>query len=138
MQGGQGRGTLHVAEATLKHGRELRLQPFNRYREKLGLKPYTSFEELTGILELSIGNRSSPAFTNERFEFLPFYRNALPPPTGEREIAAGLKELYGDIDALEFYVGLMLEKKREKQLFGSTVTELGAPYSLKGTQTCVL
>ncbi|XP_039264230.2 prostaglandin G/H synthase 2-like [Styela clava] len=52
--------------------------------------------------------------------------------TGEKEMAAELEELYGDIDALEFYVGLVLEKRRDRQLFGETLATMGAPYSLKG------
>lgn len=47
-------------------------------------------------------------------------------------MAAELRELYYDIDAVELYTGLILEKRRSKQLFGETLTEMGAPYSLKG------
>lgn len=47
-------------------------------------------------------------------------------------MAAELRELYKDIDAVELYTGLILEKRRSKQLFGETLTEMGAPYSLKG------
>lgn len=52
--------------------------------------------------------------------------------TGEEEIAAELQELYGDIDALEYYVGLMLEKTRHGAVFGESMVEMGAPFSLKG------
>uniref|UniRef100_H2ZG05 prostaglandin-endoperoxide synthase n=1 Tax=Ciona savignyi TaxID=51511 RepID=H2ZG05_CIOSA len=52
--------------------------------------------------------------------------------TGEKQMASELKELYGDIDAMEYYVGIMLEKRRIPQLFGETLTEMGSPYSLKG------
>jgi len=51
---------------------------------------------------------------------------------GEKIMAGELEKLYGDIDALELYVGLMMEKRRYKQLFGETLTEMGSPYSLKG------
>lgn len=47
-------------------------------------------------------------------------------------MAAELREIYKDIEALELYNGLILEKRRHKQLFGETLTEMGAPYSLKG------
>ena len=47
-------------------------------------------------------------------------------------MAAELRKLYKDIDALELYPGFMLEKRRVNQLFGETLTEIGAPYSLKG------
>ncbi|XP_011479871.1 prostaglandin G/H synthase 1 [Oryzias latipes] len=48
------------------------------------------------------------------------------------EIAQTLEELYGDIDALEFYPGLMLEKTRPGAIFGESMVEMGAPFSLKG------
>jgi hypothetical protein len=43
-----------------------------------------------------------------------------------------LEEIYGDIDAVEFYVGIVVEKTRPKAIFGSTVIELGGPFSVKG------
>nr|KAF6434259.1 prostaglandin-endoperoxide synthase 1 [Molossus molossus] len=89
---------LHVAIDLIKESRELRLQPFNEYRKRFGMKPYTSFEEFTG----------------------------------EKEMAAELEELYGDIDALEFYPGLLLEKCHPNSIFGESMIEIGAPFSLKG------
>nr|XP_048288232.1 prostaglandin G/H synthase 1 isoform X1 [Myodes glareolus] len=89
---------LHVAMDVIKESREMRLQPFNEYRKRFGLKPYTSFQELTG----------------------------------EKEMAAELEELYGDIDALEFYPGLILEKCQPNSIFGESMIEIGAPFSLKG------
>lgn len=87
-----------VAEGVIKESRQLRLQPFNEYRKKFNLKPYTSFLEFTG---------------NE-------------------ETARELEELYGDIDALEFYPALMIEKTRPGAIFGQSMVEMGAPFSLKG------
>lgn len=55
-----------------------------------------------------------------------------PPPTGEEEMARELEELYGHIDALEFYPGLMLEKTPPYAIFGESMVEMGAPFSLKG------
>lgn len=89
---------LHVAVEVIKESRELRLQPFNEYRKRFGMKPYTSFQEFTG----------------------------------EKEMAAELEELYGDIDALEFYPGLLLEKCHPNSIFGESMIEIGAPFSLKG------
>ncbi|XP_067165411.1 prostaglandin G/H synthase 1 isoform X2 [Apteryx mantelli] len=89
---------LKVAVGVIKESRQLRLQPFNEYRKRFGMKPYKSFQELTG----------------------------------EEEKAAELEELYGDIDALEFYVGLLLEKPQPDSLFGESMVEIGAPFSLKG------
>ncbi|NWR64611.1 PGH1 synthase, partial [Bucorvus abyssinicus] len=89
---------LKVAVGVIKESRELRLQPFNEYRKRFGMKPYKSFQELTG----------------------------------EEEKAAELEELYGDIDALEFYPGLLLEKPQPNGIFGESMVEIGAPFSLKG------
>uniref|UniRef100_A0A2K5DU15 Prostaglandin G/H synthase 1 n=1 Tax=Aotus nancymaae TaxID=37293 RepID=A0A2K5DU15_AOTNA len=89
---------LHVAVDVIRESRELRLQPFNEYRKRFRMKPYTSFQELVG----------------------------------EREMAAELEELYGDIDALEFYPGLLLEKCHPNSIFGESMIEIGAPFSLKG------
>ena len=50
---------LHVAVNAIKESRELRLQPFNEYRKRFGMKPYTSFQELTGE-QLLPGHDSCP------------------------------------------------------------------------------
>lgn len=39
---------LHVAVGVIQESRQLRLQPFNEYRKRFGMKPYKSFQELTG------------------------------------------------------------------------------------------
>ena len=52
--------------------------------------------------------------------------------SGDEEIARELKELYGDINAVEFYTGIVTEKTRNKAIFGSTVIELGGPFSVTG------
>ncbi|XP_076586982.1 prostaglandin G/H synthase 1-like [Chaetodon auriga] len=52
--------------------------------------------------------------------------------TDDLEMAKGLEELYGNIDALEFYPGLLLEKARPGAMFGESMVEIGVPFSLKG------
>ncbi|XP_063043551.1 prostaglandin G/H synthase 1 isoform X2 [Engraulis encrasicolus] len=52
--------------------------------------------------------------------------------TENEEMAQELEEMYGDIDALEFYPGLLLEKTRPGAIFGESMVEMGAPFSLKG------
>ncbi|XP_020561319.1 prostaglandin G/H synthase 1 isoform X1 [Oryzias latipes] len=52
--------------------------------------------------------------------------------TDDKEMAEGLEELYGDVDALEFYPGVLLEKARANSIFGESMVEMGAPFSLKG------
>uniref|UniRef100_A0A8C4UR39 Prostaglandin G/H synthase 1 n=1 Tax=Falco tinnunculus TaxID=100819 RepID=A0A8C4UR39_FALTI len=39
---------LKVAIGVIKESRQLRLRPFNEYRKRFGMKPYRSFQELTG------------------------------------------------------------------------------------------
>ncbi|XP_062857295.1 prostaglandin G/H synthase 2 [Trichomycterus rosablanca] len=87
-----------VATKSLENGRQMRFQSLNSYRMRFNMKPYTSFEELTG----------------------------------EKEMAAELEELYGHVDAVELYSGLLVEKPRTNAIFGETIVEMGAPYSLKG------
>ncbi|KAM7018052.1 prostaglandin G/H synthase 1 [Tautogolabrus adspersus] len=89
---------LKVAEMVIRESRAARVRPFNEYRKKFNLKPYTSFYEFTG----------------------------------ETEMARGLEELYGDIDALELYTGVLLENTRSNGIFGESMVEMGAPFSLKG------
>lgn len=51
----------------------------------------------------------------------------------DEDIVHELEELYhGDINALEFYPGLLLEKTRPGAIFGESMVEMGAPFSLKG------
>ncbi|KAK3600354.1 hypothetical protein CHS0354_015951 [Potamilus streckersoni] len=52
--------------------------------------------------------------------------------TGDETLARDLEELYGDIDGMEFYVGLMVEKLRPRAIFGATIIEIGGPFSVKG------
>ncbi|XP_051893094.1 prostaglandin G/H synthase 1-like [Pristis pectinata] len=52
--------------------------------------------------------------------------------TGETEIAARLEKLYGHIDAMELYPALLLETPYENGIFGESIVEMGAPFSLKG------
>ncbi|XP_012943751.1 prostaglandin G/H synthase 1 [Aplysia californica] len=93
-----GAATQYVLRDAIKTGRELRIQPLNNYRKRFNLRPYTSFEDLTG----------------------------------ETKLAGELQKLYHDIDAVEFMVGMMVEKRRTRNLFGSTIVEVGAGYSVKG------
>ena len=51
---------------------------------------------------------------------------------GDEKIAKDLEELYKDIDSVEFYAGIVTEKTRSKAIFGSTVIELGGPFSVTG------
>ncbi|KAJ8270309.1 hypothetical protein GJAV_G00112790 [Gymnothorax javanicus] len=87
-----------VASNSIEHTRQMRYQSLNAYRKRFLMKPYSSFQDLTG----------------------------------ETEMAAILEELYGDVDAVELYPGLMVEKPRPNSVFGETMVEMGAPYSLKG------
>lgn len=39
---------MYVAISTIKHSRQMRYKSLNEYRKRFSLKPYGSFEELTG------------------------------------------------------------------------------------------
>nr|XP_033817250.1 prostaglandin G/H synthase 2 [Geotrypetes seraphini] len=87
-----------VAIASIEQSRQMRYQSMNEYRKRFQLKPFSSFQELTG----------------------------------EEEMATELEKLYGDIDAMELYAGLLVERPRPGAIFGETMVEMGAPFSLKG------
>ncbi|CAM9306527.1 unnamed protein product, partial [Lampetra planeri] len=89
---------LRVVEMVIRESRATRMQPFNEYRKRFNLKPYTSFHQFTD----------------------------------DEDMAKGLEEYYGDIDALEFYPGLILERTYPDGIFGESMIEIGAPFSLKG------
>lgn len=42
---------LNVAEMVIRESRATRIRPFNEYRKKFNLKPYSSFYEFTGKQE---------------------------------------------------------------------------------------
>ncbi|NQW01238.1 MAG: hypothetical protein HQ483_16150 [Rhodospirillales bacterium] len=71
----------------VKMGRDFRLQPYNAYRRRFGLKPLNSFEELTD----------------------------------DAELRGKLEKLYGDIDQLEFVVGLFGQKSAPGRLYGDLI-----------------
>lgn len=54
------------------------------------------------------------------------------PLADDEEIARELEDFYGDIDAVEYYLGLLLERTRPGAIFGESMVEMGAPFSLKG------
>uniref|UniRef100_A0A3B3TA69 Prostaglandin G/H synthase 2 n=2 Tax=Paramormyrops kingsleyae TaxID=1676925 RepID=A0A3B3TA69_9TELE len=68
----------------------------------------------------------------ERFSMTPY--TSFEELTGEKEMAAELQKMYGHIDRMELYPGLLVEKPRPRPsgIFGETLVEMGAPYSLKG------
>lgn len=43
-----------VAVRTMEESRQLRLQPFNEYRKRFNLQPYTSFRHFTGKNRASV------------------------------------------------------------------------------------
>lgn len=50
----------------------------------------------------------------------------------DKKLAAELKEVYGDVDAVDLYVGFFVEKGLSTSPFGITLIAAGAPYSLRG------
>lgn len=81
---------MHPERISLEMARSFRLRPYNQYRQRFGLAPYSSFEELTGNSELS----------------------------------ARLRTLYGHIDKLELNVGLLAERRAQGAIFGSLMRRM--------------
>nr|QHX41555.1 prostaglandin G/H synthase 2 [Octopus vulgaris] len=72
------------------------------------------------------------SFNNYRRRFnLKPYKNFFE-LTGNMELANILENFYGDVEAVEMYVGMIAEKRQHKSLFGQTIIEMGAPFSVKG------
>lgn len=44
---------MHVAVQSIEHSRSMRYQSLNSYRQRFSMTPYTSFEELTGVANVS-------------------------------------------------------------------------------------
>ena len=83
---------LEAEAKMIEKGREWYLQPYNAYRKKFGLKPLTSFEELTK----------------------------------DTTLAKKLENLYGNMDRLEFTVGLFAEEQNGRSLTGELLTTIVA------------
>jgi prostaglandin-endoperoxide synthase 2 len=88
----QEEGGRDVKRLSVEMGRRCRLPSFNAYRRHYGLRPYASFEELTG----------------------------------EREDAATLRGLYGEVDRLEWFVGLFAEGYGGGAMMGELLTTMVA------------
>ena len=52
-------------------------------------------------------------------------------PLGETELAAELEKAYGDIDAVDLYIGFFMEQRAYGSPFGITFINTGAPYSFR-------
>ena len=48
------------------------------------------------------------------------------------QVVANLKRMYGHADAVEFFPGLFIEKRREGGLFGETISNWGGPSTFQG------
>uniref|UniRef100_A0A8C5MQC6 Prostaglandin G/H synthase 1 n=1 Tax=Leptobrachium leishanense TaxID=445787 RepID=A0A8C5MQC6_9ANUR len=84
-----------------------------------------------GIIEESRKLRLQP-FNEYRKRFNLKAYKSFKDLTGEEIVSKQLESLYGDIEALEFYPGLLLEKTHPNSIFGESMIEIGAPFSLKG------
>lgn len=82
----------NVKRLSLQMARTCQLPSFNSYRKHYGLKPTSSFEELTG----------------------------------ERDIAVRLRELYGHVDKLEWFVGIFAEGYSETSMMGELLVTMVA------------
>lgn len=81
-----------------------------KHARELNLKTYNDYRERFGLSRL----RSFDQFTSDT------------------KLAAELKEVYGSIDNLEYYVGLFLEDKDEGSMFPKLLTEMVLGYAMTG------
>ena len=51
---------------------------------------------------------------------------------GDTELAAELRDIYGDVDAVEFFVGLFTEKRRYNSPFGGSIVDIGGCFYVRG------
>lgn len=79
-----------VEERSIALMRSARLQSYNAYRRCFGMKPASSFAEVTG----------------------------------DPEVRRRLEDLYGDIEALEWYVGIFAEDHPDDQMMGELLTAM--------------
>ncbi|XP_076006723.1 prostaglandin G/H synthase 1 [Genypterus blacodes] len=96
---------------------------------------HNSPAQLLYVAELSLNDSREGRIQSfnqyrKKFELKPY--SSFHEFTDDEEMAEELEELYGDIDALEFFPGIMLEKTRPNSIFGESMMEMGAPFSLKG------
>ena len=85
-------GGRDVKRLSVEMGRRCRLASFNAYRRHYGLRPYASFEDLTG----------------------------------DREDAAALRALYGEVERLEWFVGIFAEAHGPGAMMGELLTTMVA------------
>ena len=51
---------------------------------------------------------------------------------GDKELSAELEDIYGDIDAVEFFVGVFMEKRRYNSPFGGSIVDIGGCFCVRG------
>lgn len=81
-----------------------------KQERELRIQPFNQYRKLMGL----------PPYTS--FEDL----------TGDPEVAKKAESIYKDINAVEFFPGMMLEKRREVGLFSMTLTEIGIMCAFQG------
>ena len=47
-------------------------------------------------------------------------------------MAAELRDIYGDVDAVEYFVGLFMEKRRYNSPFGGSIVDIGGCLYVRG------
>uniref|UniRef100_A0A8B9TJR5 Prostaglandin G/H synthase 1 n=1 Tax=Anas platyrhynchos TaxID=8839 RepID=A0A8B9TJR5_ANAPL len=121
---------LKVAVGVIMESRQLRLQPFNEYRKRFGMKPYKSFQELTGTSTVLPAGPHVPVPHGKA-------RPLLTAP-GVHLVQERRRRLQSWRSSMEtsmrwsFTLGLLLEKPQPNGIFGESMVEIGAPFSLKG------
>ena len=125
-------GVVDLGAIDVQRGRDNGMPTYNEMREALGLAPRTTFEQITGdsTEELPAGETiNSPTIMG--FTSLEnFYHEPIPTGSTERAtydtrastLAARLKAIYGSVENLDAFVGMLAEPSRP----GSELGELQA------------
>jgi len=117
----------------LEHGLDQFIQALSRARAgKLGARNHPKYTLPTLIKSLNIQrNLRFQSFNNyrKRFDMPPY--ETFEELTGETEIAQVLRDLYGHVDAVEYYVGLICERP-SPSITPLTMVNIGGPWSVKG------
>ncbi|XP_049619146.1 prostaglandin G/H synthase 1 isoform X1 [Syngnathus scovelli] len=119
----------------LHYGVEKLVEAFSRQPAGQVCGGRNSHEVVLGVSEMVIRESRETRMQpfneyRKKFNLRPY--NSFREFTDDEDMAVALLEYYGHIDALEFYPGILLEKPRPGSIFGESMVEMGAPFSLKG------
>ena len=129
-EGHDGRDMLRANELLVKTGLDrLLLDASRQYAGRIGLGNTARFLMDMGVKKLSVDMARAcrlPSYNAYRKYYGLKPKASFEALTGERELAGKLRALYGDIDRLEWFVGLFAEGYDEDSMMGELVVTMVA------------